>query len=219
MDSGETHRPQPLPETLRTLYLAILPLAGCVAARLEGGAIGRGWGFGIAIALFLYHYLLWALHETERGGGPMWKRWAWLISPLLVLSVLQAGLLPWLVEQTVLESVAFIVAMAALAMRKCLDEGKDAPWFLAIAVFVAPAAAIAVKLGSIWWSRRDAGLAWPDLAFAVAFLLSLGQHHRRLHPFVLGRDQLREPISSPGRTAFIAVWFLLLLVGAMVLGG
>lgn len=224
VERGRSSRP-PFPETLRFLYLVFLPLAGCLAARWSGGSIGRGWGIGMAIALFLYHYLLWALYETERSpdrtepATAVWSRWTWLVPPLLVLAILRADPVSWLVEQTLLESVAFLGAVAALAMGKCASEGRSAPWGLAIAVFVVPAAAIAVKLALYWWSRRETGPGWADLGFAAVFLFSAGLQFRRIRPFVMGGDQLVEPLSSPGRTVFMAVWFIGLLIGGIAIGG
>lgn len=208
------------PETCRFFYLVFLPIAGCAAARWEGGSIARGWGLGIAIALFIYQYLLWALYKTERitPSVRLWDRWSWLVAPLLVLAVLRVDVVSWLVEQTLLESVAFLLAVSALAMKKCADEGREAPWLLAIAVFVLPAAAITWKLVESWWRRRENGPGWLDLAFAVALLASLILQYKRLRPFVLGTDQLMEPLSTSRRTVFTAFWFIGLLIGGIVMG-
>ena len=211
--------------TLRLVYLTLLPLAGCAAVRFSGGDIGRGWGLGIAIGLFLYHYLNWALHETEReaprvpAGGKSAADWVWLLSPLLVLFSVGGSPVAWLVEQTVLETGAFVTAVAILAMRKCASEGREAPWLLAIIVFVLPAAALLLKLGGFWIGRQKGGFGWPDLLFAAAFVLSLASFHTRLRPFVAGDDQLVEPLSSGRRLVFAVVWFCLLLVGGILLGG
>lgn len=213
-----------LPESLRLLYLVVLPVAGCVAAIAAGGSIGRGWGIGIGIGLFLYHYLIWALHETERielrfrKPEPVWTRWSWLVPPLLVLVAVRGDWSPWLIEQTLLEAGAFVAAVGILAMRKCVDEGKEAPWFLAIAVFVLPASALLFKFGSIWISRREGAPGWPDLAFVVAMGISLTGHCRRLWPFISGGDQLVEPLSSSRRMVVMVVWLILLLMGALGLG-
>lgn len=214
-----------LPERLRFFYLVVLPVAGCITAIASGASMGRGWGIGIGIGLFLYHYLIWALHETERielrfrAPEPVLSRWAWVLSPLLVLFVVKGEWSNWLIEQTLLESGAFIAAVGILAMRKCADEGKEAPWFLAIAVFVLPATALLVKLGSIWLSRREGAPGWFDLAFAAAMGVSLTVHFRRLRPFISGEDQLVEPLSSSPRMVLMAVWFMILFIGAMSLGG
>jgi hypothetical protein len=213
------------PETLRFVYLVFLPVAGGAAMKMGGGSVGRGWGLGIGIGLFLYHYLLWALHETDRivwrfqkpAGG--WPRWSWLLSPLLVFGMVKGEWSTWLIEQTLLEAGAFVVAVGILAMRKCADEGKEAPWFLAIAVFVLPAAALLVKLGSVWLSRREGSPGWSDLAFAVAMGFSLTGHYRRLWPFINGEDQLVEPLSTSTRMVGMVLWFLVLLVGGIVVGG
>lgn len=213
-----------LPERLRFFYLVVLPVAGCVAAVASGGAIGRGWCVGIGIGLFLYHYLIWALHETERmelrfrTPGSVWARWSWLIPPLLVLLVVKGEWLNWLIEQTMLETGAFVAAVGILAMRKCAGEGKEAPWFLAIAVFVLPASILLVKLGAIWLSRRGGTPGWLDLAFVLAMGGSLAGHYRRLFPFISGGDQLVEPLSSSRRTVVMVVWFIILLIGALGLG-
>ncbi len=179
----------------------------------------------MAIALFLYHYLLWALYETERSrervdpAATTWSRWSWLVPPLLVFTILRADPVSWLVEQTLLESVAFLAAVASLAMGKCASEGRDAPWGLAIGVFVVPASAMALKLSLLWWSRRDSGPDWFDLGLVFAFLVSAALQFRRIRPFVMGGDQLVEPLSSSGRTVFMAVWFIGLLIGGIVIGG
>lgn len=213
------------PETLRFFYLVFLPVAGGAAMKISGGSIGRGWGLGIGIGLFLYHYLLWALHETDRtvwrfqkpAGG--WPRWSWLLSPLLIFGMVKGEWSTWLIGGLLLEAGAFVVAVGILAMRKCADEGEEASWFLAIAVFVLPAAALLVKLGSVWLSRREGSPGWSDLAFAVAMGLSLTGHYRRLWPFINGEDQLVEPLSTSTRMVVMVVWFFVLLVGGIVMGG
>lgn len=186
--------------------------------------IGKGWGLGIGIGLFLYHYLLWALYETERltvapagfSGGI--ARWSWLLSPVLVLAVLGADVTGWMIEQTLLETGAFTGAVACLALRKCAGEGRGAPWFLAILVFVAPAAALLATLGSVWAGRRPGGPSWLDAGFAIALVLSLFLQYRRLFPFVMGGDRLVEPLSDGRRTVFAVVWLAALLVGGIVAG-
>lgn len=213
------------PGTLRFYYLVFLPVAGGAAMKMSGESIGRGWGLGIGIGLFLYHYLLWSLHESDRivwrfqkpSGG--WSRWSWLLPPLLVFGMVKGEWSTWLIEQTLLESGAFVVAVGILAMRKCADEGKEAPWLLAIAVFVLPAAALLVKLGLVWLSRREGSPGWSDLAFAVAMGFSLNGHYRRLWPFINGEDQLVEPLSTSPRMVVMVLWYLVLLVGGIVVGG
>ncbi|MBL9159240.1 MAG: hypothetical protein JNJ70_17290 [Verrucomicrobiales bacterium] len=215
----------PLSETLRFLYLVFLPIAGCSAVIAGGGRIGHGWGFGIAIGLFLYHYLNWALYETDRVGnfGPseksLWQRWCWVLPPLLVLATLGGDPVGWLIEQTLLEAGAFVAAMGLLAMMKCKEEGKEAPWFLAIVVFVLPSIALLFKLGAIWLGRRGGSVGGGEVAFAGAWLFSLVAQYRRLRPYVTGRDQLVEPLSTPGRLALTVVWLLGLLIGGIVIGG
>lgn len=214
-----------LPETMRFVYLVFLPVAGLVAAVSGGAEIGRGWGFGIAIGLFLYHYLTWALFETERewikgsAGGMDWRRWAWVLPPLIVLALSKGDPRHWLIEQTLLEAGAFVAAMGALAMVKCAGEGREAPWLLALAVFVLPSVALLVKLGMIWLERRDGDFGWEGWAFLGAWAMGVAAQYRRLGPFVTGRDQLMEPLTTPGRCALAVVWLFVLLIGGIVVGG
>ena len=214
----------PLSETLRFLYLVLLPLAGLGVLIFEGGGIGKGWGFGIGIGLFLYHYLLWALHETERVDASRGKspggmaRWSWLLSPALVVVALRANWSEWMIEQTMLETGAFVGAVALLALRKCWDEGRDAPWFLATVVFVLPAIALFWKFGGVWIHRRPEGIAWFDAGFAVALVVSLSVHFRRLFPYVLGGGRLVEPLSTGRRTVLAVVWLIGLLAAGIVAG-
>lgn len=214
-----------LPETARFLYLVFLPVAGLVAAVSVGAEIGRGWGFGIAIGLFLYHYLTWALFETERewirsaAGGTSWRRWTWVLPPLIVLALLRGDPGQWLIEQTLLEAGAFVAAMGALAMVKCADEGKEAPWLLALAVFVLPSVALLVKLGMIWLERREGEFGGEGWVFLGAWMMCVVAQYRRLGPFVTGRDQLMEPLTTPGRCTLAVVWLFALLIGGIVVGG
>jgi hypothetical protein len=48
--------------------------------------------------------------------------------------------------------------------------------------------------------------------------VSLTAHYRRLRPFISGQDQLVEPLSSSPRMVLMAVWFMILFIGAMSLG-
>lgn len=203
---------------LRFIYLALLPIAGCVVIQTSGFAIGRGWGFGIAIGLFIYHYLLWALYETERLDAKFpHKLWLQMGSLVIVLCTVQGNWRDWLVEQTILEAGAFTLAVAVLAVWKALQEGRDAPWYLVVLVFLLPSGAILFRLGAFWWTRHRDSLDWWDLAFAVAAVLSSGAHLGRLKPYVLGRNALMEPLSSQPRLIFMVVWLAFLLVGGMAL--
>lgn len=203
---------------LRLLYLALLPLAGCAVIQTSGFSIGRGWGFGIAMGLFIYHYLLWALYETERLDGKLPNKiWLQLASLSIVLFSVQGNWREWLVEQTILEAGAFTLAVAILAVWKASAEGRDAPWYLIVLAFVLPAGAILIRLGAFWWMRHHEALDWWDLAFAVAAVLSTCAHLGRLKPYILGRDTLMEPLSSSPRIIFIVVWLILLLVGGLAL--
>ncbi len=203
---------------LRFIYLALLPLAGCAVIQTSGFSIGRGWGFGIAMGLFIYHYLLWALYETERLDRKLPdKIWLQLLSLAIVLFAVSGDWRNWLVEQTILEAGAFTTAVALLAIRKASREGRDAPWFLVL-VFVLPAAAILYRLGAFWWMRHGDKLDWRDLAFTVAAILSTSAHFGRLKPYIIGHDSLMEPLTSSPRLVFTVVWLILLLVGAMGLG-
>lgn len=203
---------------LRFIYLALLPLAGCAVIQTSGFSIGRGWGFGIAMGLFIYHYLLWALYETEQLDHKLPdKIWLQLLSLAIVLFAVRGDWRNWLVEQTILEAGAFTLAVAVLAVWKASAEGRDAPWFLVL-VFVLPAAAILYRLGAFWWMRHgDTPDGW-DLAFAIAAVLSTSAHFGRLKPYIIGHDSLMEPLTSSPRLVFTVVWLILLLVGAMALG-
>ncbi len=204
---------------VRLIYLALLPLAGCAVIQTSGFTIGRGWGFGIAMGLFIYHYLLWALYETERLDGKLPNKvWLQLASLAIVLFSVQGNWRDWLVEQTILEAGAFTLAVAILAVWKASVEGREAPWFLVVLVFLLPAGAILIRLGAFWWVRHREALDGWDLAFAVAAVLSTSAHFGRLKPYILGHDSLMEPLSSSPRIVFIVVWLIVLLVGGMALG-
>lgn len=203
---------------LRFIYLAILPLAGCAVIQTSGFAIGRGWGFGIAMGLFIYHYLLWALYETERLDGKLpHKLWLQMGSLVIVLFSVQGNWRDWLVEQTILEAGAFTLAVAILAVWKASAEGRKAPWYLVVLVFLLPSAAILFRLGAFWWTRHRDSADWWDLAFAVAAVLSTSAHLGRLKPYVLGHDALMEPLSSQPRLILMVLWLAFLLVGGMAL--
>ncbi len=204
---------------LRLIYLALLPLAGCAVVQTSGFTIGRGWGFGIAMGLFIYHYLLWALYETERLDGKLPTRlWPQLASLVIVLFFVQGNWRDWLVEQAILEAGAFTLAVAVLAVWKASKEGREAPWFLVVLVFLLPAGAILYRLGAFWWMRHGDTLDWWDPAFAVAAVLSTSAHFGRLKPYIIGHDSLMEPLSSSPRLVFTVIWLILLLIGAMGLG-
>jgi hypothetical protein len=203
---------------LRFIYLALLPIAGCVMIQTSGFVIGQGWGFGIAIGLFIYHYLLWALFETERHNAKLPRKlWLQLGSLAIVLVSVQGNWRDWLVEQTILEAGAFTLAVAILAVRKASAEGKQAPWYLVVLVFLLPTGAIIFHLSSFWWTRHRDSPDWWDLAFAIAAVLSTSAHLGRLQPYILGHDSLMEPLSSQLRLIFMVVWLVLLLVGGMAI--
>lgn len=204
---------------LRLIYLVLLPLAGCAVIQISGFAIGRGWGFGIAMGLFIYHYLLWALYETERLNAKLpSKIGLQLASLVIVLLLVQGNWRDWLVEQMILEAGAFTLTVAILVVLKASEEGREAPWFFVVFVFLLPAGAILYRMGAFWWMRHRDSLDGWDLAFVVAVALSTTAHLGRLKPFILGHDSLMEPLSTTPRLIFTVVWLILLLVGAMGLG-
>ncbi|NNE91022.1 MAG: hypothetical protein HKN23_05195, partial [Verrucomicrobiales bacterium] len=208
---------------LRLVYALLIPFAAFTILELWGLDIGGWWAMGIACGLFVYHFLQWALFETDRleirygAKGADWPFVFLALSILMVGVIVRGDWLVWIVEQFLLEVVAFSAGLALLAIAKAAKEGKEAPWFLVILVFVAPPAAMIWKILPFWMGRHGGDPWWMWVLFWGAFLSGVLGIFLKMKPFAMGDKMLMEPLSSGWKTILAGVWLILLLVAAGVM--
>ncbi len=204
---------------LRFIYAILLPVCGLVMLKWQGLEIGMGRAFAIACGIFVYHYLQWALFETDRTSRNRRDRsWIfWLLSIGLVAVLTRGRWQDWPIEQLLLEVVAFSAGIAILGIYKAAGEGKNAPWFLVILVFVAPPVAMIWTLCPFWLSRHLDDSPWTWCGFVIAFVFAVQGFFLRMKPFAMGSDQLSEPLKSGGRVVVAVLWLIILLAGAVAL--
>lgn len=206
---------------LRFLYAFLAPVAGCAVLRWEGVRWGIWGGLGIAVGIFIYHYLLAALFKTDRkvfAGSP--AELAWLAGSACLIGFLNEwNWKSWLIEQALLEAGAFGAGIAVLAIVKGFREGvKHAPWFLILLVFVAPPGLLVFHSVSVLLQRHSGtggGLSW--IVLAGAFVLSAIGAYRTMHPFASGDRQLAEPLEKGWQIVLTVIWLIALLAGAVTM--
>lgn len=198
---------------IRFAYAIVLPFAGFLLLRSEGWRVPPVAAVGIAFGIYLYHYLQWALCETFRSGDIETDRARTSLRHLPVLaSVIFTGLLvegswrDWLIEQLLLEFVAFSAGLGLLAIYKAAREGKDAPWFLVILVFAAPAGVLVWKILPAWASRHTGASLMTWIWFTAAFLSGVVGVFFQMKPFAMGHGLLAEPLNRRWKMILACLW-------------
>lgn len=199
----------------RFLYVLVLPVAGCAVLAAKGSHPRGGWILFIVIAIFIYHYLQAALIVTERRSNPGVKDFFFGIVPVMLVGLSASfAWQNWIVEQMFLEAGAFSLGVALLAMRKGVQEGRQAPWALIVIIFLLPASVLVFFAGQALFQVGGLSNHWvKSIAIAVAMIIAVGDTVRRLYPYVIGDDQLAEPIQKGWQMAFAIFWMIALLVG------
>lgn len=205
-------------------YLLLLP-ATAVWILHETGWRVSGWiaflaGIAIFVTLYLRAAILATMAEDKTPLEPNLIRWG-----LVVVLVGLSGLFNWkrwVVEQLLLEIAAFSVAVAAIAMRKALEEGglRHGPWVMVLIVFVAPAFGLLwICLDALRYSAGES-LPWFSVApLVMGFVVAVYDAFRKLLPYTLGPGQLTEPFGGGVQLILIVIWFVALIVGVPLLLG
>lgn len=203
----------------RFFYVLVLPLAGCALLAAKGSHVGIGWALLIVVAIFIYHYLQAALIATERRSKRGVKEFLLGIAPVILVGLSASfAWRDWIVEQMFLEACAFSLGVAFIAVGKGIREGRNAPWAAIVVVFLLPALALVSLAGRTVFQTTDALFYWGGAAvLAVAMVIAVVDTVRRLYPYVLGDEQLDEPIQRNWQVVFAGVWMLGLLVGVPLL--
>lgn len=199
----------------RFLYVLVLPLAGCVVLAAKGSHVGIAWALLIVIAIFIYHYLQAAVIVTERKSKYGVKDFFLGITPVLLVGLSASfAWRDWIVEQMFLEAGAFSLGVAIIAMGKGIRERGGAPWVVILVVFLLPALGLVFLAGRTLFRVNDQSFRWASAAvLVVAMIVAVVDTVRRLHPYVLGDEQLAEPIQRNWQMVFAAVWLIGLFVG------
>ncbi|MDF1739688.1 MAG: hypothetical protein P1U86_11050 [Verrucomicrobiales bacterium] len=199
----------------RFLYVLVLPVAGCVVLASKGSHLGIGWALLIVVGIFIYHYLQAALIVTEREAKTGVKDLFLGALPIVLVGVSASfAWRDWIVEQMFLEAGAFSLGVACIAVGKGLREGRSAPWAAIVIVFLLPALTLVYLAGRTVFRAKELLWQWDGAAvLAVAMIVAVVDTVRRLHPYVLGSDQLEEPLKQGWQIVFAAVWMLALFVG------
>ncbi|MEC5126970.1 hypothetical protein VSU19_09430 [Verrucomicrobiales bacterium BCK34] len=200
---------------VRFLYVLVLPVAGCVVLASKGSHLGVGWALLIVVGIFIYHYLQAALIVTERAVKAGVKNLFLGVFPIVLVGVSASfAWQDWIVEQMFLEAGAFSLGVAFIAVGKGFREGRKAPWGAIVIVFLLPALTLVYLAGRTVFRAKEFSLQWDGaLILAVAMVVAVVDTVRRLHPYVLGNDQLEEPLKQGWQIIFAGVWMLALFVG------
>ncbi len=200
---------------LQLAYHFIVPIAGCILVQMDGPRFGPWGALGIAIGLFVYSYLQWALVATERLSGGASRIWILQLVGIVLIGVLvRANWKDWIIEQMFLEAVSFSLGIAVLALYKAGKEQHEKmkpPWFLIILVFCLPAGLLVWYILPAWLHRHSEAPTWEWLVFGLAFLIGVGTAFRTMKPFAMADDHLVEPLDRGWKIGFIAVWLIFLL--------
>ncbi len=201
--------------TARFLYVLVLPVAGCAVLGANGSHPGIGRVLLIVVAIFVYHYLQAALIITERAAKQGVKDFLLGIAPVILVGLSASfGWRDWIVEQMFLEAGAFSLGVALIAVWTGIREGRNAPWALIVAVFLLPALALVYLAGRALFPIGEFSVQWVrTIALSVAMVVAVVDTVRRLHPYVLGDEQLAEPIQENWQIVFAGVWILALFIG------
>ena len=199
----------------RLLYVLILPVAGCVLLAEKGAHLKVGWVLLIVLAIFIYHYLQCALIVTEKNEKPSVKGLLLGVVPIILVGLSASfSWKVWIIEQMFLEAGTFSLGVALIAVKKGIREGREAPWGAVVIVFLLPALTLVYFAGSavLRMSEKTFGEAGPVFLIA-ALAVAVSDTVRRLYPYVLGSEQLSEPIQKGWQMVFTVVWLLGLLIG------
>lgn len=199
---------------VRLAFHFLVPVAGCVLIQFNGGTYGPWTAVGMSIGLFVYAYLQWGFVATESSSPEKKHNGVWiLISVVLVGLLVRGNWKDWIIEQTLLEAVAFGVGLAILVLYKAGKEQASKskpPWLLLLLIFILPVVLLIWKILPVWIDRYSDG-SFPEWAlFGAAFLFSAWAAFSSMKPFAIGDDTMSEPLDRSWKLVFMVIWLLVL---------